>query len=163
VYLAERSANRIVEFNGVTGANMGTFRSTGLNAPFALTFDSTGNLFVTNFSGNSVRKYGVGDLTGTTCYTNAQGLLNPTGIAISSTGTLLINSFGNARVYEGSTLCSPAPLNIFTTASVANPAGIAVKPGAAVGGQVPEPGAIALLMGTATVGSLFALRGRRKR
>jgi hypothetical protein len=62
-------------------------------------------------------------------------------------------------VYQGALTCTPGSLTVFSNAAsgTSNPTGIAIQNPAAV----PEPGAVALLLGTATTGLLMLSRRRK--
>jgi hypothetical protein len=100
LYVANASsgANNIVEFNGLTGAPIGTFAS-GLNGPTALRYDShDGNFYATNFgnfTGNTVSKI---NTSGTVLGTFGSGHALPTSLAIDGTGNIYVGEFGLGAV-----------------------------------------------------------------
>ena len=72
------------------GSTTPTATLTGLNNPFALAFDSSGNLYVVNYdnNGNSiVSKFAPGSTTPTATLT---GLNNPFALAFDSSGNLYV-------------------------------------------------------------------------
>ena len=95
---ASNGANNIVEFNGLTGAPMGTFVS-GLNGPTGLRYDSfDGNFYATNFGnfgGNTVSKIST---SGTLLGNFGSGHALPTSIAIDGSGSIYIGEFGQGAV-----------------------------------------------------------------
>jgi DNA-binding beta-propeller fold protein YncE len=96
LYVANASAgaNNIVEFNGLTGAPMGTF-ATGLNGPTAVRYDShDGNFYTTNFgnfAGNTVSQI---NTAGTVLGNFGSGHALPTSLAIDNTGNVYVGEFG---------------------------------------------------------------------
>ncbi|HEY2761352.1 MAG TPA: dockerin type I domain-containing protein, partial [Pirellulales bacterium] len=91
-------ANDIVEFNGLTGAPMGTFAA-GLNGPTGLRYNSAdGNFYATNFgsfAGNTVSKISsAGDVLGNF----GSGHSLPTSIAIDGAGNIYVSEFGTGSV-----------------------------------------------------------------
>ena len=100
LYVANASlgANDIVEFDGQTGAPLGTF-ATGLNGPTGLRYDSIdGNFYATNFgnfAGNTVSKI---NAAGTVLGNFGTGHALPTSIAIDPTGNVYIGEFGSGAV-----------------------------------------------------------------
>ena len=73
--------NVIEKFSG-TGTDLGSFASTGVNGPAGLAFAPTGDLFLTNASGGSVRRF---SSTGQDLGDFASGLSFPIGVAIAQT------------------------------------------------------------------------------
>jgi hypothetical protein len=95
---ASNGANNIVEFNGQTGAPIGTF-ATGLNGPTGLRYDSLdGNFYATNFGnfgGNTVSKI---SSSGAVLGNFGSGHALPTSIAIDGGGNIYIGEFGAGAV-----------------------------------------------------------------
>src|SRR5262249_34262224 len=100
LYVANASAgaNNIVEFNGQTGAAIGTLAS-GLNGPTGLRYDSfDGNFYATNFGnfgGNTVSKI---SSSGTVLGNFGSGHALPTSIAIDTDGNIYVGEFGAGAV-----------------------------------------------------------------
>lgn len=100
LYVANASAgaNNILEFNGLTGAPLGTFVS-GLNGPTALRYNShDGNFYTTNFgnfTGNTVSKISA---AGAVLGNFGSGHALPTSVAIDNTGNVYVGEFGGGAV-----------------------------------------------------------------
>ena len=132
------------------GGDGGAATSAQLNAPLGLALDSAGNLYISDFSNNRVRKVSASGTittvagTGMTGYsgdgaaaTNAQ-LTNPEGLAVDFAGNLYIADSGNnaVRKVSSSGLISTVAGNGFAgysgdggpaiQAMVGNPFGVAV-------------------------------------
>ena len=72
-----------------------SFISSGLNRPIALAFDGSGNLYVANYSGNSISKVTVdGTLTS---FINS-GLSSPAGLAFDGSGNLYVSNYSNNSI-----------------------------------------------------------------
>jgi hypothetical protein len=116
IYVAEFSGNRIrkITSTGVVstlaggGSGDGIGTNAGFSTPDNMTIDSTGNLYITDFSGNRIRKItNTGVVTtiagsGTATYldgtgTNA-GFNQPVGITIDSIGNLYVAEILNHRI-----------------------------------------------------------------
>ena len=128
LYVANASsgANNIVEFNGLTGAPIGTF-ATGLNGPTALRDDSLdGNFYATNFgnfSGNTVSKIaGSGPTEGTVLGTFGSGHALPTSLAIDGTGDIYVGEFGAGAVNK-----YDASGNLLSSGAVSSTGGISLR------------------------------------
>jgi sugar lactone lactonase YvrE len=65
-----------------------TFASTNLNNPTGLAFDTSGNLYVANFLGNTISKFN----SSGGYVSNISGLSGPVGLAFDSTGILYVAS-----------------------------------------------------------------------
>jgi sugar lactone lactonase YvrE len=90
---------------------------TELDLPNAVTFDSSGNLWVADQNNNRVLEYkapfstheaaslviGQSGFTGSAAATSSTGLSGPTGLAFDSSGNLWVVDNGNSRVLEYST------------------------------------------------------------
>lgn len=118
-------SNTVVKFSK-NFEYLGTFAS-GLNQPWGLAFDLSGNLFVSNFGDHRIYKYAPsGDRT--TFATSASGIRGPQGLAFDSAGNLYVaNSVSNNILKY-----SPAgAASIFATGLV-SPCSIAIQPGLSV-------------------------------
>lgn len=73
---------------------------TGLSNPWALAFDASSNLYVTDFSTNTVRKFAPGS---TTPSATLSGLAQPRGVAFGSSGNLYVAN------YHGNTISTFEP------------------------------------------------------
>src|SRR4029077_14283238 len=89
----------------------------GLNNPVGLAFDRSGNLYVANFIGNTVRKFAP---DGTDLGVFAL-VIGPTGLAFDAAGNLYVANIGN-------TIRRFAPngsaLTTFTSLALNNPEGL---------------------------------------
>jgi sugar lactone lactonase YvrE len=96
---------------------------TGLSAPYGLAFDQNGNLFVANYSANTVSEFAPGHTTPTATLT---GLFGPTYLAFDHNGNLFVSNEGTSD--NGSTVSEFAPGATTPTATltgVSCPAGLA--------------------------------------
>ena len=121
--------------------NSSSTDGTGISATFGtikgITIDSSGNLYVTDSSNNTVRKITVNTWNVTTLVASTSGLKSPTGITVDSSGNLYVSDSGNYVIRKISSSGSISTLagtvgksgisdGIATTATFAYPAGIAV-------------------------------------
>lgn len=70
--------------------------ASGLSSPFGLAFDSAGNLYVSNFTGNTITKI-TPDQNKANVVT---GLTGPQGLTFDRTGNLYVADFGSNNVYR---------------------------------------------------------------
>jgi sugar lactone lactonase YvrE len=104
--------------------------TTGLNEPYGMAFDASGNLYVTNFGSGTVYKYAGGTGTPTSFIT---GLTDPTGIVFDATGNVYISQY-NGYVYRY-TAAGATKTTIITGGT-----GNATKPGSAYGLAIDASG-----------------------
>jgi ligand-binding sensor domain-containing protein len=100
---------------------------TGLNAPDGLAFDSSGDLFVSNYSGNTVSEFAPGHTTPTATLT---GLFGPTTLLFDKSGNLFVSNAGNDD--NGTSVSEFAPGATTPTATLTGvdcPAGLAFDSG----------------------------------
>ena len=76
----------VKEYDGVTGAFLGTFAS-GLNSATDIIFDASGNAFVSDYFGNAVDEF---SSAGTLLQTFSSGVSTPAGLAFAPNGDLLV-------------------------------------------------------------------------
>ena len=163
VYIADSANNRVrkVASTGTitTFAGTGTAGSTGdggaaasaqLNAPFGLALDAAGNLYVTEFGGNRVRKVSVSGTISTVAGNGVAGyagdgsqaanaeLSGPKAVAADAAGNIYIADTNNnaVRLVTAAGAISTAAgngaggyagdLGLATAAQLANPTGVAV-------------------------------------
>jgi hypothetical protein len=85
--LVSASNNTILEFS-LTGQDLGTFASAGLNQPLGLALDRSGNLYVANVADGTIRKFSpTGQDLGIFAST---GLRFPAGLAFDRSGNLFV-------------------------------------------------------------------------
>ena len=97
IYVSNTSGNTIEMFDARTGADLGTFASSGLNAPTGLAFDVAGNLYVANSGDNTIRVFttnGIGSVFAST------GLSSPQGLAFDGAGNLYVGNSGSDNIVE---------------------------------------------------------------
>ncbi|QDV52403.1 GEVED domain-containing protein [Gimesia fumaroli] len=95
LYVADTgfTRDRILQFNGSTGAYMGEFVSRnegGMGKPYGMVFDSAGNLYVASFNTNEILKFDSnGDVVpgGPFIAAGTGGLFSPRGLTIKTEGT----------------------------------------------------------------------------
>src|SRR5208283_3001483 len=73
------------------------FVSAGLNTPLGLAFDSSGNLYVANYKGNTISKV-TPDGTVSTLIDASGGLSEPVGLTFDSSGALYISNGDNSTI-----------------------------------------------------------------
>lgn len=113
--------DKVERFDSVTGASLGTFAS--LSRPSALAYDSSGNVYVGTFFGNTIQKF---SSTGTPLGTFAStGLNAPTFMAFDGGGNLYAANNGNSTIRKFSS--TGTDLGVF--ASVSGPWGLAFDGG----------------------------------
>ena len=119
LYVANAGDNTIEKFSS-SGADLGVFASTGMNAPIGLAFDNSGNLYVANVGDNTIEKFsssgadlGVFASTGLNC---------PQALAFDSHGNLYVANFDNTIKKFSS---SGADLGVFTSANLNGPVALA--------------------------------------
>jgi trimeric autotransporter adhesin len=124
LYIADLNNNRIRKVSLATGiittiAGTGFTGSTGdggpaiaaqLNGPFAIAFDSSGNLYIADSTGRRVRKVDTAGIITTFAGTGVSGsagdggpatagqVNNPQGVAVDSSGNLYISEFAGHRI-----------------------------------------------------------------
>ena len=91
--------------------------ASGLNNPFGITIDSSGNLYISDLQNNRINKV---DTSGNVT-TYASGFNNPFGITIDSLGNLYVTNSGNNTVSKVNTSG-----NVTTYASVFSPLGMTI-------------------------------------
>ncbi|MDZ4724354.1 MAG: M12 family metallo-peptidase [candidate division Zixibacteria bacterium] len=145
--VSDTGSNSIKRFNGVTGAYLSDFVSSGsggLSNPFALIFGPNGNLFVAS-SSNAVLQYdgGTGTFIGSFVTSGSGGLNGPRGLAFRpSDNHLLVGSYWGNEILEYSS--SGTFVQKFNdTVELTNPWSIAVGPNGNLfvvrsGGGVPR-------------------------
>src|SRR5439155_2371482 len=102
------STNTIEKFDLATGTDLGVFANTGLNEPEGMAFDSSGNLYVTNFAGNSIEKFSpTGIDLGVFANT---GLDGPFAVAFDSSGNLYV-----ANAHTGGNQFTPGYIEKFSS------------------------------------------------
>ncbi|SYZ72706.1 exported hypothetical protein [Candidatus Zixiibacteriota bacterium] len=106
LFVASAGNSSVIEYDGATGAVIGTFVPSGaggLTAPFGLTFGPNGNLFITS-SDNRVYQFD-GTSIGVFVSAGSGGLSSPRGLAFNTDGNLLVSSYGNSQImmYSGAT------------------------------------------------------------
>lgn len=120
LYVTSQNNDRVLRYDGATGALVGTFvtaGSGGLDLPVGCDFGPDGNLYVASNSGNSVLRYN--GATGAfidVFVPNGSGLNGPTGLIFGPDGHLYVASRNSDKVlrFDGTT---GAALGDFVTAA----------------------------------------------
>ena len=128
LYVGSTSPDKVVQFDGQTGALVGDFVATGMSEPVGLTFGPNGNLFVNSAVGNSVIE--VDGATGAQIGTFASGggLDGPTGLVFGPNGNLFVCSLWTDSVieFDGTT---GAPIGTFASGGALHrPIGLVFAP-----------------------------------
>ena len=79
------------------GSTTATATLSGLNYPYALAFDASGNLFVANLGGTTVSEFAPGSTTATA---TLSGLPSPIALAFDASGNLFVANEGGTTVSE---------------------------------------------------------------
>jgi DNA-binding beta-propeller fold protein YncE len=128
-------ANTIHKF-GPTGADLGTFASTGVSQPSSLAFDKGGNLYVGNQGSHSIHEFGP---TGVDLGTFAStATLFPNDLAFDGSGNLYVADQGTDSILE----FGPTGADLGTFAD----RGVSAHPLALAFAPVPEPSSFLLLV-----------------
>src|SRR5438874_1629149 len=126
LFEADRGSNTIFSF---TPDGTKTPFASGLNGPFRLAFDSSGNLFVSELAGmvpgaGTISKITpTGTTTGTTS-TFGSGLNNPTSLAFDAFGNLFEADFGSGTIF----IFTPAGTKTTFVSALNQPEGLAFEP-----------------------------------
>ena len=119
IFVSDSTNNKIEKFDS-SGTDLGTFATTGLNAPTGLAFDSSGNLYVANHGNSTIVKF---NSSGTVLATFGSGVLSgPEGLAFDSSGNLYVANPGNNNIQKFNS--SGAVIGVFST-DPNNPWGLA--------------------------------------
>ncbi len=160
LFLADYGNNRIrkisagiistVVGNGTTGfsGDNGSAVSAQLASPYGVTFDSSGNAYITDYQNNRIRKVSSGIITtvagnGMPGFAGDNGpatiaqLNQPSGVAVDSSGNIFIADSGNNRVRK-------VAGGIITTAAGNGTAGFAGDSGPAISAELGQPLAVTL-------------------
>ncbi|MGA3162031.1 MAG: MBG domain-containing protein [Terracidiphilus sp.] len=99
---------------------------TGLNQPYGIAVDSSGNVFVADHTNNAVKRIPSGCTTSGCISTIGGGFSGPYGIALDGAGNVLVTDFGNNAVKEIPNGCTASSCVITLGGAVNEPTGIAV-------------------------------------
>jgi DNA-binding beta-propeller fold protein YncE len=124
-----------------------------LNQPNDLTFDSSGNLYVSNFGDSTISKVTTGG-TVSTFVDNTHGLVSPVGVAFNPvSGNLFVVNQGSDSIFQ---VTPGGVVSSFATGINSAPQYLAFSPTA-----VPEPASYAAIAGITMLG-LTTWRRRRQ-
>ncbi|HEY3675817.1 MAG TPA: hypothetical protein VGK84_07460, partial [Candidatus Tumulicola sp.] len=105
LYVANARGKNVTIYDPSTGALIRTIaQSDGILYPNALTFDTVGDLYVSNSS--NVTEYAAG--TSALLRTIATGIDQPGALAIDSNGDLYVANVGNTAIYGNSVTVFPS-------------------------------------------------------
>ncbi len=95
------STGHVNKYNATTGAYIGQFTADNCKGPDGLTWDNSGNLLVSAFGNNSVRKYSsAGAYLGDFVAPGLGGLAGSLDSRFDSSGNFYVNSWTNGKVKE---------------------------------------------------------------
>ena len=161
--IATDSAGNI--FVSGLGSSVSKYNSNGvflntIGAGFAnaegLAFDSAGNLDVTDFRGNSIRRFAPNG-TELSPFVASIGQQAADQIVFDTSGNAYVDGNVSGGIYQFDS--SGNQTAFFSVPFPSSPRSIAIGPAAS---STPEPGTLALLTGLGLSGSLCVLRRRRK-
>jgi hypothetical protein len=123
LWVANVGSNTLIEFTAaqlVSGGNVApagdtiSGGATDLNFPFDLAIDTTGNIYVANYSGNSITVYDVGNQSGNVAPNQnivgaATLLSSPVGVAVDSASNIYVAQAGNLLSFASGTTGNVAP------------------------------------------------------
>ncbi len=118
-YVSNRGNNAIEKFDA-SGTDLGTFANSGLNCPYGLAFDASGNLYAANFNNNTIEKF---DSNGNPTLFANSGLNGPVGLAFDASGNLYAANFNNNTIEKFDV--SGTDLGIFANSGLNGPYGLA--------------------------------------
>jgi sugar lactone lactonase YvrE len=121
--LVSTGDNTIREFS-LAGQDLGIFASAGLNNPYGLALDRSGNLFVANLGSNTIHEFSP---TGQDLGIFASvGLNEPIGLAFDSEGNLFVSNLGDNTIHKFSQ--TGEDLGVFASLlGIGCPVGLAVN------------------------------------
>jgi len=99
VYVGNSVANTIEAYS--PNGTPSLFSSSGINGPYDLTFDGSGNLYVANLYDNTVTKF---DSQGHATPFVTSGLLGPDGIVYAGNGSFFVSNDGNGTIMKVNSL-----------------------------------------------------------
>lgn len=99
--VASQNTNQVLRYNGTTGAFLGVFASTDLNGPSHLAFHpTTGNLLVSNFSGNTVTQFDAAGNSLGSFTSGDPGLQGVTSFTFDAAGNFFAGSFNSGQIFQ---------------------------------------------------------------
>jgi hypothetical protein len=126
IFVLNASTKNTIHKFSSTGEDLGEIVSTGVSRPIYATFDTTGNLLVSNWGDNTVKRFSTsGQFLGNFATTNLDG---PHGIVSDSSGNVYVGNWGRNNYADwglGTTIqkynSSGTHLGAFTTSGVSGP------------------------------------------
>ena len=104
LYVASGDGNRVLRYDGTSGAPMGVFAAAGngLSNPHGMAFGPDGDLYVASFGTAKVLRYDgtSGAYRGDFVSSGAGGLVSPHDVQFGPDGHLYVSSFGANRVFK---------------------------------------------------------------
>lgn len=122
LYVSDFGGNRVLRFDGATGALVETVVSTGLNGAAGIAFRDNGELLVGSGAANTVRRYAADDFTDLGTWSSG-GVSNTRGIAVGPNGNLFVLSRSTNAVIEYDS-CSGALVGTFASSDLNAPIGL---------------------------------------
>ncbi|MEI7713259.1 MAG: PEP-CTERM sorting domain-containing protein [Rhodospirillales bacterium] len=138
LFIADSAAGRIWKCTNPNACLPSTFVTSLSGLDDGMAFDSAGNLYVSNFTNNSISKITSGGVVSTF----ASGLSGPQGLAFDSAGNLFVANKNNNTIDE---ITPGGVVSVFASTGLSSPIGIAFGAAPSVAsGSVPEPTSLAV-------------------
>lgn len=132
LYVSLPDANQVVRFDVSLGSSalvqgsLNTFISTGVSSPRGLAFNSTGDLYVSNFTANNIVRRPAAGGTPVVFADNLDGVNSPMGLAVDSSNNVYAANSGTDSLLKITPGGSASTLATFAFATATR--GVAVDP-----------------------------------
>ena len=102
--------------------NTTTLVSSGLSNPYFVAVDGAGNVYISDYGNNAIKKWTTANNTVTTLVSS--GLINPNGVAVDGAGNIYIADFGNLAFKKWT--ASNSNVTTLVSSGLSGPYGVAV-------------------------------------